>query len=217
MGGNAAGWQVVLFACSMGAFVWSSAAPAQPCPGDLNGDGRVTVDEILVSVNHALNGCPQPAARFVDHGDGTISDSKSGLMWEKKSDDGDIHDKDNAYTWESATAVFVAGLNSAKFAGYGDWRLASVQELVTILNYAETDYPAVPPIFKTNCGEHSGGHSGCTVTTCSCTASGYYWSSDPSLIRPTETEAWFVNLGNGSIDVFDQTGLNYVRAVRAGG
>lgn len=30
------------------------------CEGDLDGDGRVTVDEILVSVDNALSGCPPP-------------------------------------------------------------------------------------------------------------------------------------------------------------
>jgi hypothetical protein len=28
------------------------------CTGDRNGDGRVTVDEIIDTVNNALNGCP---------------------------------------------------------------------------------------------------------------------------------------------------------------
>ncbi len=32
------------------------------CDGDLDGDGRVTVDEILVSVDNALTGCPLPTA-----------------------------------------------------------------------------------------------------------------------------------------------------------
>ena len=36
---------------------------------------------------------------FTDNGDGTITDNTTGLMWEKKSDDGSIHDKDNTYTW----------------------------------------------------------------------------------------------------------------------
>ena len=36
---------------------------------------------------------------YVDNGDGTITDLNTGLMWEKKSDDGTIHDKDDIYTW----------------------------------------------------------------------------------------------------------------------
>jgi hypothetical protein len=39
------------------------------------------------------------ARSYTDNGDGTITDNVTGLMWEKKSDDGGIHDKDNMYTW----------------------------------------------------------------------------------------------------------------------
>lgn len=45
------------------------------CPGDLNGDGVVLVDEVLTMVGEALNGCPgHPAACPGDaDGDGSIS------------------------------------------------------------------------------------------------------------------------------------------------
>ncbi|HEX7409911.1 MAG TPA: DUF1566 domain-containing protein, partial [Candidatus Binatia bacterium] len=36
---------------------WSPAPSAGQCCGDCNGDGQVTVDEILTAVNHALAGC----------------------------------------------------------------------------------------------------------------------------------------------------------------
>ncbi len=39
---------------------------------------------------------------YTDNGDGTITDNNTGLMWEKKSDDGSIHDKDTTYTWDNA-------------------------------------------------------------------------------------------------------------------
>ncbi|MGD0947071.1 MAG: hypothetical protein ABSA52_06545 [Candidatus Binatia bacterium] len=33
-------------------------APVTTCePGDANGDGHISVDEILTAVNNALNGC----------------------------------------------------------------------------------------------------------------------------------------------------------------
>jgi len=36
------------------------SAPVQSCdPGDANGDGQVTVDEILSAVKNALSTCPQ--------------------------------------------------------------------------------------------------------------------------------------------------------------
>ena len=37
--------------------------------------------------------------RFVDNGDGTITDPETGLMWEKKDGAGGIHDVDNWYIW----------------------------------------------------------------------------------------------------------------------
>jgi hypothetical protein len=38
----------------------TSSSRADSCPGDLDGDNQVTVDELLQSVNGALNGCPPP-------------------------------------------------------------------------------------------------------------------------------------------------------------
>ncbi len=39
--------------------------------------------------------------RFVDNGDGTITDTQTGLMWEQKDDNNarGVHDVDNRYTW----------------------------------------------------------------------------------------------------------------------
>jgi hypothetical protein len=39
--------------------------PAQSCPGDLDGDSEVTVDEIIQTVNAALDGCAEPTPGFV--------------------------------------------------------------------------------------------------------------------------------------------------------
>ena len=56
------------------------------------------------------------ARSYTDNGDGTITDNTTGLMWEKLTDDGSIHDWDNVYTWEGAFAK-IAALNAANFAG----------------------------------------------------------------------------------------------------
>ena len=107
------------------------------------------------------------ALSCTDTGVGTITDNNTGLEWEKKSDDGSIHDKDNVYAWENAFAMHVAGLNTAPcFAGFCDWRLPNVKELQSIVNYQNFS-PAVSPAFNTNCGE------GDTVLTGSCTAASF--------------------------------------------
>lgn len=51
-----------LFVCA--ALIVASAAPviAQQCKGDFNGDGVTTVDEMLVMITNALDGCDPPPA-----------------------------------------------------------------------------------------------------------------------------------------------------------
>src|SRR2546427_2511051 len=79
---------------------------------------------------------------YVDNGDGTVTDVNTGLMWEKLSNDGTVHDKDNTYTWANAFAEHVATLNDTRFAGRDDWRLPNVRELQSIANYQDL-LPAV--------------------------------------------------------------------------
>lgn len=85
--------------------------------------------------------------RLNDNGDGTVTDMLTGLVWESKTDDGGIHDKDDVYTWSASTSAndgtvftaFLASLNSgACFAGSCNWRLPTMAELQTILE------PVVP-------------------------------------------------------------------------
>ena len=88
---------------------WDSVGRDIPCSGTGH-DGEIQAGATLA---------------YVDNGDGTITDLNTGLMWEKKSDDGTIHDWGNVYDWDSAVAVHVAGLNdpNVAFAGYVDWRM----------------------------------------------------------------------------------------------
>ena len=148
------------------------------------------------------------ALSYVDNGDGTITDVNTGLMWEKLSDDGSIHDKDTTYTWDNAFAVKIATLNSGGgFAGYTDWRVPNVKELGSIVNY-QVFNPSVSPAFNTGCV------AACTVTTCSCTVSSVYWSSSSSAGNPLG--AWSVSFDSGSVNSGLKTTNRFVRAVRGG-
>jgi hypothetical protein len=143
---------------------------------------------------------------YLDNGNGTISDRRTALMWEKLSDDGSIHDKDNSYTWDNAFGK-IDDLNAAAFAGHTDWRLPNVFELRTIVNLAVSP-PTVSSVFNDNCGP------GCTVTTCSCTNSTPFWSSSTLAIDPTY--AWLVFFDNGSEGWGVKITPLAVRAVRGG-
>jgi hypothetical protein len=142
---------------------------------------------------------------FTDNGNGTFTDDTTGLMWEKLSDDGSIHDWDTLYSWDEAFAVKIAGLNSANFAGHNDWRLPNVNELHTLVNYGAI-YPPAYSVADTACAP------ACTVTGCSCTQSDAYWTSTTSLRTPSY--AWFVSFVAGNVDAGNKSLNAYVRAVR---
>jgi hypothetical protein len=156
--------------------------------------------------------------RFVDNGDGTITDNLTGLMWEEKTNkDGmrnpaDPHDADNKYSFSSsllgnpdgtAYTDLLATLNAANFAGHNDWRLPSLVELQTILaspSKCSVGPPCVDDVF--NSGTNSE------------TLSGYYWSS--TLFAPSPGFAWFVSFSSGDANLSSATFEYAVRAVRGG-
>ncbi|MEY4951148.1 MAG: hypothetical protein RL698_3359 [Pseudomonadota bacterium] len=161
---------------------------------------------------------------YNDLGNGVIKDQRTGLFWEKKSDDGSIHDKDFTYSWSAdgdsfngtTASVFLATLNSPPcFAGYCDWRLPNSFELYTIVDLGRKE-PATDPIFDRYCAP------GCSAkpvipgigTGCSCTVSGYYWSSSTYQYFPDY--AWFVYFPFGGVAGDFKTSGHYVRAVRGG-
>ncbi len=147
------------------------------------------------------------ASSYVDNGDGTVSDLRTALMWEKLADDGAIHDWDNfAYQWAGAYGK-IADLNTAAFAGYDDWRLPNVRELATLIDFSAYR-PPVDIVFNDECVP------GCTVLECSCTKIASYWSS--TTYQNTPTAAWYVGFVNGIVTTTTKTNLYYVRAVRAG-
>lgn len=64
-------------------------------------------------------------ARFQDNGNGTVLDTKTGLMWQKEDSYHELH---HGLNWYQALE-YVNKKNAEKFAGYNDWRLPSMEEL----------------------------------------------------------------------------------------
>jgi hypothetical protein len=147
---------------------------------------------------------------YADNGDGTVTENQTGLMWEKLDDNdtAGIHDWDDTYTWVNAFGKITTLNTPPCFAGYCDWRLPNINELVSLTKRSAVS-PAIDVAFF-----HTGCAPGCTATTCSCTQSDYYWSSTTD--ETNRSDAWLVDFIGGSIYAPPKDGTYYVRAVRGG-
>ena len=124
-----------------------------------------------------------------------VKDNHTGLMWEVKTDDGGLRDKDNAYQWYDPnpstnggfegyvndgnnTQAFTQAVNAQSLCGYTDWRLPKRQELQSIVNYgkygAVIDSAYFPNIRTYN---------------------GLFWSSSP--VASDSNSAWVVSPEGG--------------------
>lgn len=70
--------------------------------------------------------------RFVDNGDGTVTDAEKGLVWTRTDS---MNDLEKWVNYQDATD-YARLLNEKKFAGYEDWRLPTRDELCTIYDEA---------------------------------------------------------------------------------
>jgi Protein of unknown function (DUF1566) len=147
---------------------------------------------------------------FTDNGNGTITDNNTGLVWEKKSDNGDLHDKDNIYWWSGTGSSetiwdWLEDINAAAFGGRQDWRAPNVRELLSIADFQ--NQWAVPAAFNTNCVP------GATVLTGSCTLQVSYWTS--TTVFNGNPMAWLVGT-YGDVYASFKSGTARIRAVRGG-
>jgi hypothetical protein len=83
---------------------------------------------------------PNPQS-YTDNGDGTVTDNVTGLMWQQAVQNGSP-----SFTWGSVSAPGTAQSYCSTLAlgGHDDWRVPSLIELVTIVQWGAT-----PPINAT--------------------------------------------------------------------
>jgi hypothetical protein len=152
--------------------------------------------------------------RFRDNGDGTLTDESTGLVWEKKTDDGSLHDKDRAFFWEPGAGSiweWLAAVNAEGgpgFAGKADWRVPDRKELESIVDASRFN-PALPGAFSSACAP------GCSAAICSCTGSLlHYWTSTSVAAAPTDF-AWGMLPSSGAMQASSRkTAFGHFRAVR---
>ena len=80
---------------------------------------------------------------FVDNKNGTVTDTSTGLMWQKS-------DSGQGMNWEMALKYS----EDLSLGGYDDWRLPSAKELQSIVDYSRSPQtcgtPAIDPVFETS-------------------------------------------------------------------
>jgi len=124
-----------------------------------------------------------------------VKDNVTGLIWEVKTTDGSIHDKNKKFTWEAAQNAFIRQLNQSRFGGFSDWRIPTIKELAAISNKGKYK-PAIDEAFFPN------------------TMSAFYWSSTSYAYYTGN--AWGVNFYNGYGNNDAKDSSYFVRAVRGG-
>lgn len=127
-----------------------------------------------------------PTPIFQGYGDGTVTDSVSGLMWQQ----GDAQNDSGGRTWQQALAY----CEQCTEAGYTDWRLPNIRELESLVDFDRWgDYKTMDPIFDYTPSA--------------------YWSSTTNVHEPYL--AWYVNFYHGNMHYDGQkVSSRYVRCVR---
>jgi len=115
-------------------------------------------------------GVPWPEPRFNDHGNGTVTDNLTGLMWTK--DTRLINPVGSVQMdWQEA----LDACNNLLFGSYDDWRMPNIVELVSLKDHENSGI--MFPV----------GHPFSNVSQ------GYYWSSTTNGDEPSR--AWVFNTG----------------------
>ncbi len=144
------------------------------------------------------------SCRFVDNGDGTVSDLDTLLVWEKKT----VANVDATVSWTTAASEAVSAATgtsangeqfSGSLGGYQDWRLPSIVELETIVDFN-------PPA----CG--NGGT--CIGAVFGPTHLGNYWAITSD--QTDAAKAWVIGFDDGTLDVTAKSGAAATRVVRGG-
>ena len=142
-------------------------------------------------------GIEWPAPRYTDNGDGTVTDSLTGLMWLK---DGGCMKK----RWSDALNIIGDfNANPPRYsclgytANYNDWRMPNVKELESMINYETSDAAG---------WLNSAGFTNVKYSS--------YWSSTTS--QKSAAQAWMMNMKKSGKLLQNKKSNYYAWPVRGG-
>ena len=146
-----------------------------------------------------------------------VRDNVTGLIWEVKTDDGGLRDKDNTYSWynpdpstnggsagtpdggscaggiDCDTHSFAAAVNAQGLCGANDWQVPGRLQLMSIAS-SDRVTPAIEAMYFPNA------------------SSGWYWMRSPYAVNASW--AWGVDFTHGNMGTPEKGEGNFVRLVR---
>ncbi|MBI5428015.1 MAG: DUF1566 domain-containing protein [Nitrospinae bacterium] len=96
-----------------------------------------------------------PDERFIDNGNETVTDNKTGLTWSRK----DSRQIAGRWMHLEKAEKWIGEMNSAKFGGYDDWRVPKLEDIKTIFDksFSNRDFGKseihLPSIFEPGCAD----------------------------------------------------------------
>ncbi|TDM09677.1 MAG: hypothetical protein C4K60_10725 [Ideonella sp. MAG2] len=128
-----------------------------------------------------------------------VKDNVTGLMWEGKAASG-LRAGVNTYTnfgdgRVGDASAYLAAVNAQSLCGFTDWRLPTLDELQSIVDYGK---PFPGPVINTVWFPN--------------TIGAYYWSSSPYVV--SESYVWYVDFESGNT-VYDYRDYHPIRLVRS--
>jgi len=168
-----------------------------------------TIKQYLVEAKQQLSlleniKTEEPTYRYIDNGDGTVTDNKTGLIWLKN-----INCFDNWQDWKTAiqSAVNLAdrqcGLNDGSKPG--DWRLPTKEEWEAMVDKKYL-FPSLSDTVGTGQWKEGDAFSGVEPSS--------YWSSTPC--ANSVNSVWHVDLHTGKTHTTTKISNLYVWPVRDG-
>ena len=145
-----------------------------------------------------LNSIPpsNPDSAYIDHGDGTVTHTPTGLMWKRCSE---------GQSWDGTTCTGAAGghnwqaaldlAEAHSFAGHSDWRMPNSKELRNLVEECRANPAINDTIFPE-------------------TPSSIFWSGSPHV--SSSNDAWWVSFATGSLYYYPRSSSYHVRLVRSG-
>ncbi|MFT6896006.1 MAG: chitinase [Paraglaciecola sp.] len=159
---------------------------------------------------------------------GCVRDNVTGLVWESKTTDGDLHGQRHTYSWFSEVAnggysgalnpsfpsCTLANCNTQEFAdavnvqglcGFYDWQLPSHEQLLSIVHFGITGQPMLDSSYFPN-------------TDNTLTEQYWYWTRQASVDGTNEVaqNAWAIDFATGNDNFLNKSRAVSVRLVRAG-